>query len=182
MADVTVLLQRIDDGDPGAAAELLPLVYAELHGLAAAKLAHQRAGHTLQATALVNEAWMRLAHGAALPTFQGREHFLRTAAMAMRQVLVDHARRALRAKRGGGAEREPLEGLPLSHDVSEMDILEIDDALKSLEEVDPELAQLVVLRYFGGYPMPEVAQLTGVSLSTAERRWRMARAWLRQSL
>lgn len=182
MTEATVLLQRIDQGDREASAQLFSLVYGELHAIARAQMGRQRGDHTLQATALVHESWLRLAGNEMTQAFNGREHFLRAAAKAMRQILVDHARTKNRDKRGGGAVRLSLEDLDPAEAPREEGLVEIDEALQSLEVADPDLAEIVELRFFGGYPMEEVARLCDISLSTTERRWRLARAWLRRAL
>lgn len=182
MTEATVLLQRIDQGDRDASARLFSLVYDELHSIARAQMNRQRGDHTLQATALVHESWLRLARNENTQAFNGREHFLRAAAKAMRQILVDHARTKNRDKRGGGALQLSLEDLDPAEAQREEGLVEIDEALQALEATDPDLAEIVELRFFGGYPMEEVARLCDISLSTTERRWRLARAWLRRAL
>jgi RNA polymerase sigma factor (TIGR02999 family) len=173
MSDVTRLLDAAAAGDRKAAAELLPLVYDELRQLAAAHLSGEKPGHTLDPTALVHEAYLRLTGGRA---FESKSHFLRVAAGVMRNVLVDHARARFAAKRGGRRQRVPLDDVPLGD--SPEDLLDLDDALTRLAAEAPRKAELVVLRYFGGLSAPEAAAALGVSLATATRWWTFARTWL----
>jgi RNA polymerase sigma factor (TIGR02999 family) len=184
-SEATVFLQRMAAGDDGAGEQLLPLVYDELHRLAGRHMAGQGGAHTLQATALVNEAWMRLGlDGGA--SWSDRQHFLAFASRVMRSVLVDHARRRGRAKRGGDRERVPLEiALEIARVQSAargVDALDLASALDELEATEPRLARVVELRFFGGLSMEETARVLEVSLSTAERCWRLARVWLREAL
>jgi RNA polymerase sigma factor (TIGR02999 family) len=180
-SEATVFLQRMAAGDDGAGEQLLPLVYDELHRLAGRHMAGQGGAHTLQATALVNEAWMRLGldGGAA---WSDRQHFLAFASRVMRSVLVDHARRRGRAKRGGDRERVPLEIALEQSAARGVDALDLGSALDELEATEPRLARVVELRFFGGLSMEETARVLDVSLSTAERSWRLARVWLREAL
>lgn len=184
--DVTTLIRRVDQGDTAARDALFAALHAELRRLAGQQMASQSASHTLQPTALVNEAWIKLAGPGVELAVNDRVHFLRVAARAMRQLLVDHARGAARDKRGGG--ERPAVGLELDAMVDAAtlgrpgDIEALDGALNRLDEEDPDLARIVDLRFFGGHSMEEVAALCGVSLSTAERRFRIARAWLRTTL
>ena len=178
---VTRLLQRMSDGDARAADELLPLVYEELHALAARAMGQRAAGHTLQPTALVNEAWLRLA-GPADGGFANREHFLGVAARAMRSALVDHARRRGSAKRAGGRERVPLEHVLELFEEHSSDLLALDEALTRLAAMDPELGRIVELRFFGGLSVEETAHALVCSESTVVRGWRVARLWLQGEL
>jgi RNA polymerase sigma factor (TIGR02999 family) len=176
MTDVTRVLTAIDQGDPCAAAELLPLVYDELRRLAAQKLAHEDAGNTLQATALVHEAYLRLVGPSNQRVFKDRGHFFAAAAAAMRRILIDNARRKQTKKRGGGRDREPLEAIAAPE--PDLELIALDEALKKLAAVDPEKAKLVELRYFAGLSGDQAAQVLGISPSTADRHWAYARAWL----
>lgn len=183
MSDLTQLLSAIEAGDPLAAERLLPLVYRELHGLAARELSAERAGHTLSATALVHEAWLRMAgsDGRNLPS-RSRQHFFGAAARAMRQVLIDHARRKQADKRGAGRRAVPLEENHAAAPERSAELLALDEALTRLERDRPELARLVELRYFVGFSMVEAAESLEVPLRTAERNWTYAKAWLRREL
>ena len=178
MPDVTRILTQIDAGDPQAAEKLLPLVYEELRKLAAAKLAQEKPGQTLQATALVNEAYLRLVGGAQTKGWESSKHFLAAAAEAMRRILVDNARRKKTVKHGGTRQRiEFDEGDPTSSRDS-LDLLALDESLERLSHLEPLKAELVKLRFFAGLTMPEVAAALGLSLATAERHWTYARTWL----
>lgn len=174
MTDVTRLLDAANRGDHSAAAELLPLVYEELRTLAAAKLSHEKAGHTLDATALVHEAYLRLVGD---QQFSGRRHFFAAAAEAMRRILVEQARRKGRVRRGGGQRRVDIDRVNIAAD-SDDDLLDIDEALDRLAALDPTRAELVKLRFFAGLTMPEAAVALDISLATAERYWYFARTWL----
>jgi RNA polymerase sigma factor (TIGR02999 family) len=176
MSEVTRILSAIEQGDPSAAAQLLPLVYDELRQLAAQKLAHEKPGQTLDATALVHEAYLRLA-GQQLP-FAGRAHFFAAAAEAMRRILIDNARRKRSLKHGGGHARQNLDEAELIAPEVRDDVLALDEALSKLGQTDRSAAELVQLRYFTGLSIPEAAEILGVSLRTAERLWTYARAWL----
>ncbi|MEM8713052.1 MAG: sigma-70 family RNA polymerase sigma factor [Planctomycetota bacterium] len=187
--EATRILGRVQSGDPGAAAELLPLLYSELKRIARENMSRERASHTLQPTALVHEAWMRIlgpasagTSGADGPAFQGREHFLKTAAQVMRHVLVDHARARGADKRGGGAQAIELDEVLDGFEAEGTNLVELDDALERLAVTDPDLAKIVELRTFGGLQMDEVAAALGVSKATAERRARSARVWLLSEL
>jgi len=175
-----VLLARMDSGDEAAAAELLETLYGDLRGLAGKYMSAERTGHTLQPTALVHEAWIRVA--GASNEFNDRVHFVRTASRAMRRILVDHARARKAQKRGEGEVQNGLDEMIAGYERERIDVIELDDVLARLVEVDPELGQLVELRFFGGQSLPEIAKLVGVSQTTIERRWRIARAWLRDEL
>jgi RNA polymerase sigma factor (TIGR02999 family) len=179
MSDVTRLLESAAAGDRKAAAELLPLVYNELRRLAAARMAGEAPGHTLDATALVHEAYLRLVGD---PQFTSRSHFLATAAEAMRHILVDRARAKARTKRGGGRKRLDLRHEIAVHDLPPDDLLDLTEALDALEAEDPVKAELVKLRFFGGLSVEEVAEVLGVSRATADRYWTYSRAWLHDRL
>jgi RNA polymerase sigma factor (TIGR02999 family) len=174
MSEVTRILSAIDQGDPQAAGQLLPLVYDELRKLAAAKMAAERPDHTLDATALVHEVYLRLV---GEMHFDRRGHFFAAAAEAMRRILVEHARRHARGKRGGGRQRVPLDE---SQKVvgSHEDLIAVDEAISQLAAEDPKKAELVKLRFFAGLTMPEAAAALDISLATAERWWMYARTWL----
>ncbi len=181
MNEVTLLLNAIQQGDPKAAGELLPLVYHELRKLAAARMAQESPGQTLQPTALVHEAWLRLV-GDANPQFDGRAHFFAAAAEAMRRILIDNARRKKAQRHGGGKERVDLHELELAASAKDEELLAVDDALEKLTSEDAELAKLVKLRFFAGFTNKEAADVLGVSEPTIERRWAFARAWLFKSI
>ena len=178
MSEFTHILERVEHGDPKAAAELLPIVYEELRHLAAQKMANEAAGHTLQPTALVHEAWMRLG-GSDAPTFQNRAHFFGAAAEAMRRILIEHARRRLAAKRGAGVEVVDLDGLEISSPLADDDqLLAVNEALEKFAAVDERKAELVKLRYFVGLNFEETAAALGIAVPTAKQWWAYARAWL----
>jgi RNA polymerase sigma factor (TIGR02999 family) len=178
MSDVTRLLDAAAAGDRSAAAVLLPLVYDELRRLAAARMGEERPGQTLQATALVHEAYLRLVGGGQPDRWDGRGHFFAAAAEAMRRILVETARRKGRARHGGGQRRIDLDDNALAAAPPGDDLLAIDEALTRLAELDPKRADLVKLRFFAGLTMPEAAAALGISLATAERHWAFARTWL----
>jgi RNA polymerase sigma factor (TIGR02999 family) len=182
MPDVTRLLDAAAAGDPKAAADLLPLVYDELRRLAARELAAEKPGQTLQATALVHEAYLRLVGTGPGPEWNGRGHFFAAAAEAMRRILVDQARRKGRVKHGGGRRRVGLEDLPAASDDRVDDLLAVDGALDALARFDPVKAEVVKLWYFGGLTLDETAACLGFSLATAKRHWQVARAWLYRHL
>ncbi len=177
MSDLTVILQRMDRGEPSAAHELLPLVYEELRQLAAQKMARETPGQTLQATALVHEAWLRLG-GDAQPEWRTRAHFFAAAAEAMRRILIDAARRKRCGRHGGGGERVSLEGLDLAATMDDEQVLALDEALERLAAQDAAKAQVVELRFFAGLTNEQVARVLGVSEPTVKRYWTYARAWL----
>jgi len=177
MSDVTQILDRVQQGDAKAAEELLPLVYEELRKLAAAKMAQQPPGQTLQATALVHEAYLRLT-GGVRDQWQDRAHFFRAAAEAMRCILIENARKKSRWKRGGRLERVELEGLELAADTPPDTLLVVHEALDRLAAVDPEKAELVKLRFFIGLTHAEAAKALGLSEATVKRAWDFSRAWL----
>jgi len=180
--EATQLLARLSGGDPGAADELLSLLYGQLREIAGRLMSDQRDDHTLQPTALVNEAWLKLAGPAQRTDWESQKHFLRVAARAMRSVLVDHARAMKTKKRGENALKLPLDEMLLEAEERVHDVLAFDEALTSLEAVDSELAQVVELRFFGGLTSEEVGRALGLSTPTIERRWRTARMFLRTSL
>jgi RNA polymerase sigma factor (TIGR02999 family) len=179
MSDVTQLLEAANGGDRRAAVELLPLVYDELRKLAAARMASEKPGQTLDATALVHEAYLRLV---GEQQFDGRGHFFAAAAEAMRRILVDAARRKQAVKHGGDRARVDLETIALPERDPKHDLLELDAALTRLAVEEPEAARLVELRHFTGMSIPEAAQILQISPRTADRLWAFARAWLRQEL
>jgi RNA polymerase sigma factor (TIGR02999 family) len=178
MSEVTRILKAIEQGDPKAAEELLPLVYDELRMLAAQKMAEEKPGQTLQATALVHEAYLRLVGGAEQP-WKSRGHFLCAAAEAMRRILIDQARRKRSVKHGGDRRRVGLETVaPADARPDNDNLIALNDALTRLAQLEPLRAEVVKLRVFGGLTMPEAAAAMGISLATAERYWVFARAWL----
>ena len=181
VSNVTRLLGAMDHGDASAAEELLPLVYDELRRLAARKLAHEAPGQTLQPTALVHEAWLRLA-GSENQNFSGRAHFLGAAAEAMRRILIDRARRKHRVRHGYGLARVDLDQVDLAMDTEADTLLRVDEALARLAAEDPIKAELVKLRFFVGLSIPEAGRALGFSESTAKRHWNYARAWLYEEL
>jgi len=180
MSDVTRILAQIEQGDPQATEKLLPLVYEELRKLAAAKLAQEKPGQTLQATALVHEAYVRLVGGQQAQQWNSRGHFFGAAAEAMRRVLVEQARSKKSSKRGGDRERVDLVDMTTCPNPRVDDLLDLDDALTKLAQVDPAAAKLVELRVFAGMAVEDAAELLGVSPRTAKRTWAYARAWLRR--
>jgi len=180
-AQATQLVTQLEQGDPSAAAELVPLVYSELRSLAAAILRQENRGHTLDPTALVHEAFLKLVDQTRVQ-WKGRAHFFAVCAQAMRRILVDHARGKHRQKRGGGRVRLTLKpDLALSPSRDE-DVLALDEALEKLSRLDPRQARIVELRFFGGLNVSEVADVLGVSKRTVESDWTMVRAWLRREL
>jgi RNA polymerase sigma factor (TIGR02999 family) len=181
MSDVTRLLNAIGNGDKQAASDLLPLVYDELRNLARQRMNSEKPGHTLQATGLVHEAYLRLADGGQT-RWDGRGHFFAAAAEAMRRILIDQARRRNADKRGGEFHRVPLENAELAEDQPGADLVALDESLNRLEVQDPLAAKVVKLRYFAGLSMPETAEALGISLRTAERNWTYARTWLHREL
>lgn len=182
MPDVTRILSQIESGDPSAAEELLPLVYDELRKLAAAKLAHEKPGQTLQATALVHDAYIRLVDVEKAQHWNSRGHFFGAAAEAMRRILVENARGKARHKRGGDWNRIDLEELDLVNAVTPEQLLGIDEAIEKLVTEDPLAGELVKLRYFAGLSLDQAAIALGISPATAYRHWAYARAWLRTTL
>jgi RNA polymerase sigma factor (TIGR02999 family) len=182
MSDVTRILNAIEAGDPHAAAQLLPLVYEELRRLATLRLAREKPGQTLQPTALIHEAYLRLVGKGDGPHWEGRSHFFAAAAEAMRRILVEKARRKQSGKQGGGRVRQEvaLDDFPVENPHDPLDILAVHEALDQLAQKAPRKAQLVKLRYFLGCTMAEAAQILGIAHATAEEDWTYARAWLRR--
>jgi RNA polymerase sigma factor (TIGR02999 family) len=181
MSEITQVLQAVRRGNSVASEELLPLVYDELRQLAAARMAQEATGQTLQATALVHEAWLRMV-GDGDRTWQNRAHFFGAAAEAMRRILVENARRKSRLKRGGGQIRLDIDGLDLAAAAPDEKVLLMDAALEQLQAQDPEKARIVVLKFFGGLTNQEVAENLGVTERTVERQWAYAKAWLFQKI
>lgn len=179
--ETTQLLVRAGAGDPGAGDRLMPRVYDELRALAAIFLKAERPDHTLQATAVVHEAFIRLFNGSTMD-YRSRAHFMGMAARAIRNILVDHARRRLAAKRGGGAARIPLTDSTVAFEHSPEGLVELDDALARLQRLNDRHARVVELRFFGGLTVEQTADLLGVSPATVRLDWRCARAWLREAL
>jgi RNA polymerase sigma factor (TIGR02999 family) len=182
MSDVTHILSQIESGDPSAACQLLPLVYDELRKLATQRLTQEKPGQTLQATALVHEAYLRLVNVDQAKPWNGRGHFFAAAAEAMRRILVEQARRKRSAKRGGGLQRQPLEGLEIEAHQPSVDLLALDELLARFEQMDQVAASLVKLRYYAGLSIPQAAEALRISPSTADRYWAYARAWLHAEL
>jgi RNA polymerase sigma factor (TIGR02999 family) len=178
VSDFTQMLNAIDAGDPKAAEELLPLVYEELRKLAAAKMAQEKPGQTLQATALLHEAWLRLVGAEEQKVWNSRGHFFGAAAEAMRRILVDRARQKARVRHGGALERVDLEHVTIATKDSDDTVLAMNEALEKLALESPQKAEIVKLHYFTGLEYPEIARALGVSLSTVERGWAYARSWL----
>jgi RNA polymerase sigma factor (TIGR02999 family) len=183
MSDFTEIMQAIEAGDPLAADKLLPLVYAELRKLAAAHLANEQPGQTLQPTALVHEAYLRLIGGANPEQWSGRGHFFAAAAVAIRRILIENARRKRSLRRGGGLMRQELDDDRSPHlPEPPEDLLALDEALQKLADINSQAVELVQLLYFAGLTLPEAAQTLGVSPRTAGRLWAYARAWLRREI
>jgi RNA polymerase sigma factor (TIGR02999 family) len=178
---VTEILEAVGAGDEHAAEKLLPLVYEELRRLAAARMAHMPPGQTLQPTALVHEAWLRLV-GAQQPLWNSRGHFFAAAAEAMRRILVERARRRAAEKHGGGLRRVDLDQVDIAEEANSDLLIVLDEALTALAERDPTAAQLIKLRFFAGLPNAQAAELLGVPERTAKRAWAYARAWLYQEI
>jgi RNA polymerase sigma factor (TIGR02999 family) len=177
VSDITLILRRLEQGDPLAADELLPLVYDELRKLAAQKMARESPGQTLQATALVHEAWLRLG-GDRQPEWRNRAHFFAAAAEAMRRILIENARRKKAARHGGRGERVDLDSLDLAAGMEDDQLLALHEALDRLAAHDAAKAELVKLRFFAGLTMEQAAKVLGISERTAKRHWAYARAWL----
>jgi RNA polymerase sigma factor (TIGR02999 family) len=177
VSELTVMLQQIERGDPRAASQLLPLVYDELRKLAAQKMARENPGQTLQATALVHEAWLRLG-GDEQPAWENRAHFFAAAAEAMRRILIDNARRRKAVRHGGNVERVPLDGLELAAGADDDQLLAVHEALDRLAAHDAAKAELVKLRFFVGLTIEQAAKVLDLSEPTAKRHWAYARAWL----
>jgi RNA polymerase sigma factor (TIGR02999 family) len=182
MNEVTRILAGIDQGDPSAADQLLPLVYGELRRLAAQELAHEKPGQTLQATALVHEAYLRLVGAEQDACWNSRGHFFGAAAEAMRRILVDSARRKKAQKRGGDARRVTIDAAELPTPAQDDKVLALDEALAKLGQQDPTKAQLVKLRYFAGLTVRDAAAALGISTATADRYWTYTRAWLQREM
>src|SRR5436190_11560278 len=178
MSEVTQILNAIEQGDPSASEQLLPLVYDELRKLAARKLAQEKPGQTLQATALVHEAYLRLVDSKVIQRWDSRGHFFAAAAEAMRRILVENARRKARFKHGGQARRVELDDADWTEEPPADELLALDEALAKFETEEPEKARLVKLRYFAGLTLEEAAAALGISRATASRHWTYARAWL----
>jgi RNA polymerase sigma factor (TIGR02999 family) len=176
-AKITQAIQAAGRGEEGAAEKLLPLVYAELRRLAAARMAHELAGQTLQPTALVHEAWLRLVKDGDR-TWQNRGHFFGAAAEAMRRILIERARHKSRLKHGGGQARLNIEDLELAETTPDDKVLLVDEALARLKDEDPELERIVVLKFFGGLSNTEIAETLDLALRTLDRQWAYAKAWL----
>ena len=181
MSDITLVLEAISRGESQASEKLLPLVYQELRNLAAARMLQESAGHTLQPTALVHEAWLRLV-GDSNQNWKGRAYFFAAAAEAMRRILVEHARRKSRLKHGGGQARLNIEDLDLAATAPDDKILLVDEALKHLECSNPERARVVVMKFFSGMTNKEVADTLGIGERSVDRHWVCAKAWLFQKL
>lgn len=177
MSDVTRILDRVHQGDPNAAEELLPLVYDELRRLAAHKMSLQPPGQTLQATALVHEAYLRLL-GNEDKRWENRRHFFSAAAEAMRHILIDRARRRLRVRHGEGAEKVPVEEVEIAAPAKDEVVLQLDEALEALAKISPEQAEIVKLRFFAGFTEPEIAEILNLSERSVQRQWSYAKAWL----
>jgi RNA polymerase sigma factor (TIGR02999 family) len=182
MSEVTRILSAVEQGDPHAAEQLLPLVYEELRKLAAARMADENSDHTLQPTALVHEAYLRLVDAGAAREWDGRGHFFAAAAEAMRRILIDAARHRRAGKHGGGHQRVNLLDAELAVDSGGDDLFALDDALARLAVRDPQVARLVELRFFAGLTVEEAAAGLGIPTRTAFRHWAFARAWLRREL
>lgn len=185
MADLTLILRRLDDGDPHAAGELLPLIYDELRRLAAQRLANEKSGHSLEATALVHEVYLRLVPQTAdgqRPSWDNRGHFFAAAAEAMRRILIENARRSGALKHGGQRQRIELDPAEIAAPLPDDRLLALDEALGRLAETDPEKARLVELRFFAGLTHEEAAAVLGIAPITAKRHWRYARAWLHREI
>jgi RNA polymerase sigma factor (TIGR02999 family) len=182
MSDVTRILSQIEQGDPQAAEQLLPLVYDELRKLAAVKLTQEKPGQTLQATALVHEAWLRLFGDSDTRNWDSRGHFFAAAAEAMRRILVEQARRKQSQRRGGDWQQHPLENLDIAIPEPSVDLLAVNEALSKFERIDPVAAQLVKLRYYAGLTIPQAAAALAISSTTADRYWAYARVWLHAEL
>jgi RNA polymerase sigma factor (TIGR02999 family) len=182
MRDVTQILQQIESGDPSAAEQLLPLVYDELRKLAAARMANEAPGHTLQPTALVHEAYLRLVQPDQPQHWDGRAHFFAAAAEAMRRILVESARRHAAVKHGGDRRRQDVQHIDPPDGVGEVDVLALDEALERLSAQHPRKADLVKLRYFAGLTLAEASVNLGISTATADRDWAYAKAWLHREL
>jgi RNA polymerase sigma factor (TIGR02999 family) len=182
VSEVTRILNAVETGDSAAVDQLLPLVYDELRKLAAARMANEAAGHTLQPTALVHEAWLRLTQDDSEVHFANRAHFFAAAAEAMRRILVDRARRKSANKRGGGWERINLDSVDIAADANDDTLLLINESLEKLAQEEPQAAEIVKLRFFAGLTLEEAGQLLGFTERTAKRHWAFARAWLYEAM
>ena len=182
MSDVTRILSAIEQGDPHAAEQLLPLVYDELRRLAADRMAQEKPGQTLQATALVHEAFVRLVDVDQAQHWNSRGHFFAAAAEAMRRILIESARRKQTKKHGGDLARRDLDAVDLAAPESPQEVLALDEAITKLAAQDPSAAEVVRLRFFAGLPLPELAKVLGISARTADRLWAYARAWLYEEI
>lgn len=182
MSEVTEILCKIESGDSEAAAQLLPLVYEELRKLAAVRMSAEKAGQTLQTTALVHEAYLRIVDVKKVQQWNGRGHFFAAAAEAMRRILIDRARDKKRLKRSTGLERIDLDSIEIAIDTPADELLALDESLLELADQFPESAELVKLRFFGGMTLKEAADTLGIPPTTADRKWAFARAWLRRRL
>jgi RNA polymerase sigma factor (TIGR02999 family) len=182
MTEVTRILFAIEQGDPSAAEQLLPLVYEELRRLAAERMAHERPGHTLEATALVHEAYLRLVGDGLERHWNSRGHFFAAAAEAMRRILIDNARRKQALKRGGQGQRVELDAVDPTDGPADERLLALEEALTRLAARDPVKSELVKLRYFAGLTTQEAAGVLGISTATADRYWAYARAWLQNEI
>jgi RNA polymerase sigma factor (TIGR02999 family) len=181
MSDVTQLLNAIEAGEPKAADQLLPLVYEELRKLAAVRMANEKVGQTLQPTALVHEAWLKIA-GNGGEQFANRRHFFKAAATAMQQILIDNARRKQRLKHGGNQAGEELHESRIAMTVPSEELLAVNDALAALALEDPQAAEVVQMRYFVGMTVPEIADALNLAPRTVDRHWAFARAWLKRTI
>ncbi len=181
VTQVTRILNAIEGGDPRAADQLLPLVYAELRALAAHKMAQESAGQTLNATSLVHEAWLRLT-GRNDQQWEGRGHFFGAAAEAMRRILIERARRKRAVRHGGGKFRVDIQDVEVAAAMQDEELLAVNEALDRFAAVDPQKAELVKLRYFAGMTIDEAAKVLGISDTTAKRQWAFARAWLHREI
>jgi RNA polymerase sigma factor (TIGR02999 family) len=182
MSEVTRIINAIEQGDPSEASKLLPLIYDELRKLAAQKMACEKPGQTLQATALVHDAYLRLVGTEPKKPWGGRGHFFAAAAEAMRRILVENARRKGRAKHGGGRKKVELDPELVFASEPDDEVVALDDALEKLAKIDPIKARLVELRYFAGLTVDDAARILNISPSTADRHWTYARAWLRREV
>ncbi len=183
MHDVTVILKMVDEGGASIDDDLFPLIYEELKRIAQLRLQNEAVGHTLQATALVNEYYMKLARlDSEAVAWSSRRHFFQAAAKAMQRILVDHARGKKRLKRGGGQHNLSLDQDPVDSGTDDVDLIELDDALKTLERESPRAAEVVRLKYFANLTIKEVAESLDISAATVEREWAYAKAWLRLAL
>lgn len=181
MSEVTLILQAVERGEKHSSEELIPLVYEELRRLAAIRLAAEPPGQTLQPTALVHEAWVRLIGGQA-QSWESRAHFFAAAAEAMRRIMIERARRKSRIRHGGGQERVSIENMDIADALPDDKILLVDEALERLKREDSEMAQIVTLKFFGGLNNEEIAKVTGKSERTIRRHWDYAKAWLFKSM